>query len=237
MGNPISVVTVDDLQVEVVRKAIKHLHLRIYPPDGRIRVSAPLRARDRDVRAFVRAKMKWIRRHLARIEAQAEPARLRYVSGEGHAYWGRVYRLRVAHRSGRAGVALMGGRVLELTVPHGAAAAYREHVLTEWYRARLKEALPGLVARWEDVVGVDVAEARVKRMKTRWGSCNPEARRIWVNLELVKRPSRCLDYVIVHEMVHMLERGHNARFYGYMDRFMPDWRAIRAELKDVPLGR
>jgi predicted metal-dependent hydrolase len=228
--------TVDGLRIEVARKAIKHLHLRIYPPDGCIRVSAPLRARDRDVRAFVRAKMPWIRRHLDRIEAQPQPVAFRYATGESHTYWGRTYRLRVVHRAGRPGIEVRAGRVLEMTVRRGATLAQREHLLIEWYRARLKDALPGLVAKWEAVVGVDVSEARVKRMKTRWGSCNPQARRIWVNLELARRPQHCLDYVIVHEMVHLLERRHNARFHGFMDRFMPGWRAVRAELRDASPG-
>jgi predicted metal-dependent hydrolase len=118
-----------------------------------------------------------------------------------------------------------------MVVPPGADAATRSRVLTEWYRARLKEAMPALVAKWEEVVGVDVAEWRVKRMRTRWGSCNVAARRIWVNLELVKRPVRCLEYVIVHEMVHLLERRHRARFRALMDRSLPDWRAVREELR------
>jgi predicted metal-dependent hydrolase len=181
--------------------------------------------------------MAWIQRHLARLEAQPDPSAPRYVSGETHYLWGNSYRLRVVHRDTRPRVALHGGGRIEMVVPVSADAAARERVLTEWYRAQLKEAMPALVAKWEPVVGVELAEWRVKRMRTRWGSCNVTARRIWVNLELVKRPVRCLEYVIVHEMVHLLERRHGARFRALMDRFLPDWRTVREELNRRPLSR
>ena len=229
-------ITVDGLAIEVVRKDIKHLHLRVYSPEGRVRVSAPMRARDKDVRAFVTSKMAWIRRHLARLEAQPRRSAPRYVSGESHYFRGRPYLLHVTYRPGRPSVAIRSGDTIEMGVPRATDVATREHVLVEWDRARLKEAMPRLVAKWEAVVGVNVAEWRVKRMKTRWGSCNVQARRIWVNLELAKRPVRCLEYVIVHEMAHLLERRHNDRFRALMDVFMPGWRTVREELNQAPIG-
>ena len=229
-------ITVDGLEIEVVRKDIKHLHLRIYAPDGRIRVSAPLRARDSDVHDFVRSTTAWIRRHLARFEAKPSDAAPRYESGETHCYQGRPYRLRLVLRNVRPRVTIRGASTIEMAVPFGADPFARERALTEWYRARLREAMPALVAKWEAVVGVHVAEWRVKRMRTRWGSCNPQARRIWVNLELAKLPVHCLEYVIVHEMVHMLERRHDARFYAFMDAFHPGWREVRKELKQAVPG-
>jgi predicted metal-dependent hydrolase len=229
-------VTVDGLQIEVIRKDIKHLHLRIYPPDGHIRVSAPRRARDRDVRAFVRAKKDWISLHLDRLRAKPDESAPKYESGETHLYQGRPYQLRVIVRNARPRVTLRGKGIIEMTVPLFTDPLFRQQVLAEWYRARLKEAMPALVAKWQAIAAVDVAEWRVKRMRTRWGSCNPQARRIWVNLELAKRPVRCLEYVIVHEMVHLLERRHNARFYSLLDEFFPGWREVRAELNEAPPG-
>ena len=230
-------ITVDGLKIEVIRKEIKHLHLRIYAPDGHIRVSAPMRARDRDVRAFVRAKKDWIRLHLERLKAKPDVSAPRYESGETHLYLGRPHELRVIHRNARPRVILRGRNTIEMAVPPSTDPLFRGQLLIEWYRARLKEAMPPLVAKWEAVVGVQVAEWRIKRMRTRWGSCNPQARRIWVNLELAKRPARCLEYVIVHEMVHLLERRHNARFYAFLDEFYPAWREVRAELKEPPPGQ
>ena len=160
----------------------------------------------------------------------------RYESGETHCYQGRPYRLRLVLRNVRPRVTIRGASTIEMAVPFGADPFARERALTEWYRARLREAMPALVAKWEAVVGVHVAEWRVKRMRTRWGSCNPQARRIWVNLELAKLPVHCLEYVIVHEMVHMLERRHDARFYAFMDAFHPGWREVRKELKQAVPG-
>lgn len=236
MPTKTSVLRVDGLRIELTRKAIKRLNLRIYSPDGRICVSAPLRTSDRDIRAFVRAKRDWIDRHQERLTAKPDPAAPQFESGEIHFYQGRPYKLSVVVRNARPRVRLRGKDTIEMTVPRLSDHLARGRVLDEWYRARLKNVLPDLVAKWESVIGVDIAEARVKRMKTRWGSCNAQARRIWVNLELAKRPVRCLEYVIVHEMAHFLERGHNGRFYSLMDRFMPRWREIRAELKETPIG-
>jgi len=221
MRTKTSYITVEGLRIEVIRKDIKHLHLRIYAPDGRIRVSAPRRARDRDVRAFVRAKMAWIRRHQARLRARPDESAPKYESGETHLYQGRPYQLRVIVRNARPRVTLRGRGTIEMAVPLFTDPLFREQVLVEWYRARLKEAMPALVAKWQAVVGVDVAEWRVKRMRT----------------QLAKRPVRCLEYVIVHEMVHMLERRHNARFYAFLDEFFPGWREVRAELKQATLGQ
>ena len=229
-------ITVNGLVVDVVRKDIKNLHLAVYPPNGRVRVAAPLRVDDEAVRLAVISRMAWIKRRQAKFEGQERQSAREYVSGESHYFQGRRYLLNVVHHDAPPKVIIRNKTTLDLFVRTGSDTAKRERVLVAWYRKQLKEMIPPLIARWEAIMGVQVAEWGVKRMKTRWGSCNIEAHRIWVNLELVKKPVHCLEYIIVHEMVHLLERLHNDRFTEHMDKFMPQWRFFREELNKAPLG-
>ena len=229
-------ITVNGLVVDVVRKDIKNLHLAVYPPNGRVRVAAPLRVDDEAVRLAVISRMAWIKRHQAKFEGQERQSAREYVSGESHYFQGRRYLLNVVYHDAPPKVIIRNKTTLDLFVRTGSDAAKRERVLVAWYRKQLKEMIPPLIAKWEAIMGVQVAEWGVKRMKTRWGSCNIEAHRIWVNLELVKKPVHCLEYIIVHEMVHLLERLHNDRFTEHMDKFMPQWRFFREELNKAPLG-
>ena len=229
-------ITVNGLTVDVVRKNIKNLHLAVYPPNGRVRVAAPLRVDDEAVRLAVISRMAWIKRHQAKFEGQERQSAREYVSGESHYFQGRRYLLNVVYHDAPPKVIIRNKTTLDLFVRTGSDAAKRERVLVAWYRKQLKEMIPPLIAKWEAIMGVQVAEWGVKRMKTRWGSCNIEAHRIWVNLELVKKPVHCLEYIIVHEMVHLLERLHNDRFTEHMDKFMPQWRFFREELNKAPLG-
>ncbi len=229
---------VGGVAVDVVRKAIRHSRLAVYPPDGRVQVSVPRQLDEAAVREVILSRLDWIRRKRALINLRPRLPRQRLVSGESHYYLGRHYRLDVVERVGAApGVELLGEDTLQLRVRPGLDLRGRQAVLTEWYRRQLKGLLPGLVAQWQPVVGVRVAEWRVRRMKTRWGSCNIGARRIWLNLELAKVMPGCLEYVLVHEMVHLLERYHNDRFHRFMDRFLPEWPARKAELEGAPLGQ
>jgi len=221
--------------VDVVRKAIKNLHLGVYPPHGRVRVAAPLAVTDEAVRLAVIGKLGWIRRQRARFEDQARQSKREMVSGESHYILGQRYRLNVVVQDGPGRVAIRNKRTIHLFVREGSDTAQRERVLLAWYRQQLKSLIPPLIAQWEAAMGVKVAEWGVKQMKTKWGACNLEARRIWLNLELAKKPVRCLEYIIVHEMAHLLERHHNDRFTKLMDRFMPQWRLQRAELNRAPL--
>ena len=227
---------VGDLEVEVVRKDIKNLHLGVYPPAGRVRVAVPLRVDDEAVRLAVIGKLGWIRRHQARFAAQPRQSEREMVSGESHYYLGRRYRLRVVERDAPPQVRLRGASTLELAVRPHTAAAQRLELLNQWYRRELKRLIPELIAQWEPIIGVQVAEWGVKRMKTRWGTCNITARRIWINLELAKKPPHCLEYIVVHEMTHLLERRHNDRFRAFMDRFLPQWRLHKEELNRAPLA-
>ncbi len=229
-------ITVHGLVVEVVRKNIKHLHLAVYPPNGRVRVAAPLRVNDEAVRLAVISKLGWIKRQQAKFAGQERQSAREYVSGESHYFQGRRYRLNVIYQAGPPKVSIRNNTRLDLIVRPGSDTWPRERVLLAWYRQQLKALIPPLIVKWEAILGVTVAEWGVKQMKTRWGTCNIQARRIWLNLELIKKPELCLEYVVVHELVHLLERHHNDRFAALMDQAMPQWRLHREELNREPLG-
>lgn len=224
------------LDVTVVRKKIKNLHLAVYPPNGRVRIAVPLHVDDEAVRLAVISKLGWIRKKQKTFEGQFRQTRREMVSGESVYFKGRRFRLRVVERPGKAEVLLRKKTVLELFVPAETSREQREQVLYRWYRSEMKAMLPDLIAKWEPVLGVRVADWGVKKMRTRWGSCNPSAKRIWLNLELIKKPQQCLEYVLVHEMVHLLEPSHNDRFKKLMDQFCPAWRFCRDELNRAPLA-
>jgi predicted metal-dependent hydrolase len=229
-------ISIRGLPVDVVRKSIKNLHLGVYPPHGRVRVAAPLAVTDEAVRLAVIGKLGWIKRQRARFEEQPRQSKREMVSGESHYFLGQRYRLNVMVQNGPARVAIRNKRRIDLFVREGRDTAQRERVLLAWYRQQLKALIPQLIAQWEAAMGVKVAEWGVKQMKTKWGACNIEARRIWLNLELAKKPLQCLEYIVVHEMAHLLERHHNDRFTRLMDSFLPQWRLQRAELNRAPLG-
>jgi predicted metal-dependent hydrolase len=229
-------ITVRGITVDVVRKKIKHLHLAVYPPHGRVRIAVPLRVDDEAVRLAVISKLGWVKRQQASFEGQARQSAREYVTGESHYFQGNRYRLNVIEHDGPAHAYLRNKTTLDLFVRSGSDMAQRERVLLTWYRRELKVMIPPFVAKWEAIMGVQVAEWGVKQMKTKWGACNTQAGRIWLNLELIKKPPHCLEYVVVHEMVHLLERHHNERFTAYMDQYLPQWKLLRDELNKAPLG-
>ncbi len=230
------VIDVNGLPVRVVRKAIKNLHLGVYPPDGHVRVAAPLRVTDDAVRLAVIGKLAWITRQQARFAAQPRQSAREMVSGESHYFLGRRYRLHVIPHNGTACVVRRNNATLELHLRGDMSAAQREQVLHHWYREQLKVVIPPLLEKWQPLLGVQVAEWRIKRMKTRWGTCNIAARRIWVNLELAKKPPQCIEYLVVHELMHLIERYHNDHFRALMDLHLPHWRLYRQELNAAPLA-
>jgi len=229
-------IVVGGLSVEIVRKAIKNLHLGVYPPNGRVRVAAPLAVSDHAVRVAVAGKLGWIKRQRARFAEQPRQSRRDMVSGETHYFLGRRYRLRVIEHPGPGGVVLRNPTTLELRVRAGSDASTRDQILQRWYRERLRELVPPLLAKWEPILGVRAADWRIRKMKTRWGSCSVEARRIWLNLELVKKTAQCLEYLVVHELAHLVERRHNDFFTQIMDANLPLWRRRRQELNAAPLA-
>lgn len=224
------------MAIEVIRKDIKNLHLGVYPPLGRVRVAAPLRLDDDAVRLAVISRIGWIHRQRVRFEDQDRQSQREFVTGESHYFGGRRYRLDVIEHDGPPSVRHSGMTTMELRVREGTTRDRRAVVLQQWYRARLREQIAPLLEKWRARVGVAVAEVRIRRMKTRWGTCIAHARRIWVNLELVKKPPACLEYILVHEMVHLIERRHDEHFCSLMDTLMPSWRLHREELNRAPLA-
>lgn len=230
-------IIVSGIPVDVVRKEIKNLHLAVYPPGGRVRIAVPSRLKDETVRLAVVTHLGWIRRQKSRFVEQVRQSEREVVTGETHFFRGRPYRLVViATGRGRAEVRTRNDRRMELHVPAGLPAHERHVALNRWYRQDLRVRIPPLIAKWEPALGVSVAEWRIKRMKTRWGTSNPTARRIWLNLELAKKNPPCLEFVVVHEMVHLLERHHSPRFAKLMDQAMPQWRLHRESLNEAPLS-
>lgn len=221
--------------VQVVRKEIKNLHLGVYPPNGRVRVAVPLRVNDEAVRLAVIDKLAWIKRQQAKFEAQPRQSLREMVSGESQYVFGRRYRLRVVQGPGPANVRIC-GRWIEMHIAQDSTISQRSRLLQRWHRERLREQARPLMAKWQQRIGVQVTDWAIKRMKTKWGTCNPSAGRIWLNLELAKKPVPCLEYLIVHELVHLIERKHNERFIALMDEHLPDWKARRALLNAEPLA-
>ena len=229
-------IRVGALSVEVVRKNIKNLHLGVYPPHGRVRVAAPLVVDDEAVRLAVIDKLGWIKRQKAKFAEQPRQTQREMVNGESHYFLGQRYRLRVHEHEAPARVAVRGIASLDLFVRPGASAEQREAVLLHWYREQLKALIPPLLETWQPILGVQARAWSIKKMKTKWGSCNPTAKRLWFNLELAKKPAMCLEYLVVHELVHLLERNHTERFTALMDGFLPNWSVCRATLNSGVLG-
>lgn len=225
-------ITLDDLTITLTRKQVKNINLRVYPAKQEVRISAPHHVSTRTVRKFAAAKRPWIRTKLAGYKVSDQIKKPTFVSGEKHFYRGDKFELQVSTQKAKPYVQLnKEQRILAMKVRPGSSKAKRANVLDEWYRARLKEQISGLIDKWEEPMGVSVQEFGVKKMKTRWGSCNTRDRRIWLNLELAKKPADCLEYVVVHEMVHLLERLHNERFYRLMGDFLPTWKETETHLQ------
>ncbi|MFF9543947.1 M48 family metallopeptidase [Streptomyces albidoflavus] len=227
--------TIAGLGVDVVYKNIKNLHISVYPPVGRVRVAAPERTAEDTVRLAVVQRLPWIKRQREQLQNAARQTKREMVSGETHYVWGRRYRLDVSRRSGNYSVEPR-GNTLWVVTPDGSGPDARRAALDRWYRRELKAAVPDLLAKWEPITGVESERFVVRRMKTKWGTCVTNTRTIWLNPELAKKNPRCLEYVVVHELTHLLERGHSERFVALIDQFLPDWRARRDELNEAPLA-
>ena len=229
-------IDVRGVSVEVICKDIKNFYIGVHPPNGRVRVSAPLHFDEDAIRMAVVSRLGWIRRQQAAFEGQERQSQREFVTGESHYFKGRRYRLDVMERDCPPKVWLLNNTKIGLSVRPGSDRDTREAVVHRWYRQHLRTEVPTLLEKWEPKLGVSVNEVRIKRMKTLWGSCNVDAKRIWLNLELAKKPESCLVYILVHEMVHLLEREHNDRFHALMDTFLPQWRVYRDQLNRAPLA-
>ena len=214
------------LVLQVAKKDIKNVHLRVYPPTGAVRISAPLWMSLDTIRILVFSKLDWIRKQQQKLRDRECAIERKRRDGESHYLWGERYQLDVVEVNAAPQVTIKHGTIV-LQVRPGADESKKISVINGWHRQQMKALLPELIEKWESVIGVEVAEWGIKKMKTRWGTCNIHARRVWLNLELSRRPPQCLEYVLVHEMVHLLERRHNHRFKSLMDRYLPDWRQHR----------
>jgi len=230
------VLLVGGVEVHVVRKEIKHLHLGVYPPDGRVRVAVPLAVTNAAVRVAVARNLVWIKRQRAAFARQPRQSEREYISGESHHFLGRRYLLRVVEGHGPGKIVLPNKKHIELHVRTGSDCAFRKRVLETWYRTELRQVVGGMFESWSKRIGVDLAGWGIRRMKTKWGTSHVDTRRIYVNLELAKKPVACIEYVIVHELVHFLAPHHDERFVTLMDRHLPTWRFLRAELNALPLA-
>jgi predicted metal-dependent hydrolase len=230
-------IEVAGLSIELVRKPIKNLHIGVYPPAGRIRVAVPPAVSEDAVRVAIVTRLGWIRQKQREFAGQARESQRKYISGETHYVFGKALRLKVRSQSvRRVSIALEGTDRLLMLVPEKATAAQKEEWLSRWYRGQLKERAATRIEKW--AVHLSVPEPRwgVRRMRTKWGSCNPDKGLVWLNLELAKKPLTALDYVILHEMAHFVSRRHDDVFLGILDRNMPGWRQVRGDLNALPLA-
>lgn len=228
--------TISDITIDVVRKDIKNIHLAVYPPTGRVRIAAPLKVNDDAIRLFAISKLGWIKRNQRKFDRQERIPAREYKERESHYFQGRRYLLNIIEHDAAPNVVLKSKKYIELYVRPGTTKEKCHEIMTEWYRKELKSQIPEIIAKWEKILDVEVNDWHVKQMKTKWGSCNIDKKRILLNLELAKKPERCLEYIVVHEMIHLLERHHNDRFLYYMDTYLPNWRQLKDELNKLPVS-
>ena len=235
MSTASAYLTVRGIDVDVIYKDIKNLHIGVYPPLGRVRVAAPNRLDDDQVRLAVIQRLPWIKRQRDKLRSAERQSEREMITGESHYVWGIRRRLKVVERPGRAHFEIDGERLV-LYVPADTSPEKRRIYLDQWYRDQLRQEIPDLIAKWEQTLDVTVPKWTIRRMKTKWGSCNRETRHIWFNAELAKKHPGCLEYIVVHEMTHYFERNHGERFTSLMDQYLPDWRRRREQLNAAPLG-
>ena len=222
------------MAAEVLRKRIKHIHLSVYPPAGRVQISAPERMALDTIRVFAVSKLAWIRLQQRKVQAQQRETPRDYINQESHYLWGQRYLLTVLEHDAAPRIEREHSRIV-LSLRPGTSTARRQELLDAWYREQVKAAVPALLAKWEAVMAVQSTQVFVQRMKTQWGSCNPHRRSIRLNTDLAKKPPECLEYVVVHELAHLLEPSHNARFIALMNRFLPKWQHYRNALNQLPV--
>ena len=225
-------ITVENIEIEIYKKNIKNINLSVHPPYGDVRMSVPDRMEDESIKSYVKSKLSWIKKQRLKYKVQEKTISNKVVSGEYHILFGKRYLLMVTETKGKQYVELMNECII-LHVRENSSQEKREKLICEFYRTKLKEELPEYIEKWEKIIGVSVNEWGIKLMKTKWGTCNIRSKKIWINLELAKKSHRCLEYIVVHELIHLLERYHNRTFYDYMEKFLPDWKNIKKELNGM----
>ena len=228
-----TIIKLEDIEAEIVHKKIKNIHLRVLPPDGKVSISAPFRTKNETIYKFACSKLNWISKQRIKIR-KTKYESFQYINQEKHYFRGRQFQLKVQEKNQPPFVQLLNNEIV-LQVPVGAAFETRRSVLHDWYYRQLEMLIPPLINKWESILKVSVRRFSIRGMKTRWGSCTPKTRSIRFNLELVKRTPECLEYIVVHELVHLLEARHNSKFKTLMDRFYPKWRFYRKELRSSPI--
>lgn len=223
-----------ELRAEVTRKAIKHVHLSVLPPAGRVRVAAPEHLPLETIRLFVISKLAWIRAQQRKLRAQEREAPRGYLSKESHHVWGKRYLLELTQADAAPSIKLSPRKLL-LQVRPGTEVRRREAILDAWYRQQVRDVVPALLAKWQPLLGVKAQRVFVQRMKTQWGSCTPATRHIRLNTDLAKKPLECVEYILVHELVHLLEPTHNQKFVALMELFLPHWQQLRRQLNRLPV--
>ena len=229
-------IEVSKISIDVVRKDIKNMHLAVYPPTGRVRIAVPLRIKDEAVRLFAVSKLSWIRRQKRKFEGQERETSRDYTDRESHYFLGQRYLLNVIEQNSTPKVVIKNKSKIDLYVRPNTATDKRQFIINEWYRTELKKLIPPIIGKFENKLGVKAKEWRVKRMKTKWGTCNIEHKRIWINLELAKKPTICLEYIILHELTHLIERQHNDNFLAHIEKNMPEWKFNKEELNRLPVS-
>jgi len=231
----VTTIELGEIAVEVVQKDIKNIHLSVYPPAGRVRISAPLRMNLETIRVFAISKLGWIKQRQKKLRDQERETPREYLDRESHYVWGKRYLLEVIEGNAAPTVELKHSKIL-LRVRPGTGEDKKRAIVDEWYRAQVKKAAPSLIAKFESDMGVEVERFFVQKMKTKWGSCNAGAKSIRLNTDLAKKPPECLEYIVVHEMVHLRFRNHGDRFTTCMDRYLPSWRLVRQTVNEAPLA-
>ncbi len=223
-------IKVETIEVLVWRKKVKNLHLNVLPPDGRVRVTVPLYFKDEAIKTFIASKLSWIKKHQQAFRKQQRQTPRKYVSGESHYFFGRRYILVVEEKNEKPKVYIKNKKKIILVCPLGSDKTKKKNILQLWYRQNLAAVLEKFIFKWEPKIGVNVKNWRIRRMKTKWGSCNPIKANLNFNLELAKQPECCIEYVVVHELLHLIERRHNERFKSLLDQYLPKWRQYKNQL-------
>lgn len=219
--------------IDVVRKDIKNLHLAVYPPEGRVRIATPLKINDEAVRLFAISRLGWIKRQIRKYETQERQSVRELVSGETHYFLGQRFLLNVIDTNEKPHIVIRNKTHLDLYVKPESNYKQRAKVLQDFYRTEIKKEAAPFIQKWTQILGVELEDWRIKLMKTKWGSCNSSEKRIWLNLELAKKSSNCIEYIVVHELLHLIERTHNKRYTQLLDAYLPKWRQYKSELNEL----